>query len=207
MVPSAVVLLDRLPLTHHGKVDRNALPPPDSDAVRTSEQSAGALPQTPHEEIVAGVWAEVIGIAVVRREDNFFDLGGHSLLATRVMARIRDLFRIEIPLRTLFEQPTVATFAAGVQQALEQQSRLTPETPLKARERGGDLPLSYAQQRLWFLHQWEPSNPFYNSPAALRLSGRLDIAALRRTLAEVVRRHEVLRTCFPSLDGAPSQQI
>ena len=207
MMPSAVMLLDELPLTRHGKVDRNALPAPESVAGKSSEQSAEALPRTPHEELVASVWESVLNVGAVGRDDNFFELGGHSLLATQIMSRMREVFQTDIPLRTLFEQPTVSAFAASVGQALELKSHLAPTPPLKAYPRGEELPLSFAQQRLWFLHQWEPSSPFYNSPSVVRLSGHLQLSVLRRTLLEVVRRHEVLRTTFPTQGGRPRQRI
>jgi len=206
MMPSALVMLDKLPLTPHGKVDRKALPAPESAGGRP-EQSGAALPRTPHEELVANVWESVINVRPIGRDDNFFELGGHSLLATQVMSRIREVFQIDLPLRTLFEQPTVATFAASVGEALKLESQATPTPQIRSVPRSEDLPLSFAQQRLWFLDQWEPASPFYNSPSAVRFSGRLELAVLQRTLFEVVRRHEVLRTSFPSVNGQPRQQI
>ncbi|HKP83852.1 MAG TPA: amino acid adenylation domain-containing protein, partial [Pyrinomonadaceae bacterium] len=206
MMPSTVVMLDKLPLTPHGKVDRKALPAPESTSGTSSEQS-DVLPRTPHEELVANVWESVLKVKAIGRDDNFFELGGHSLLATQVMSRMREVFQIDLPLRTLFEEPTVAAFAAGVGEALKLKSQPTPTPPIRPVSRSGELPLSFAQQRLWFLDQWEPSSPFYNSPSALRLSGQVDLAVLQRTLFEVVRRHEVLRTAFPTVDGQPRQRI
>ena len=136
----------------------------------------------------------------IGRDDNFFELGGHSLLATQVMSRMREVFQIDLSLRTLFEQPTVAAFAASVGEALELKSQLTP--PIQPVPRSGELPLSFAQQRLWFLDQWEPSSPFYNSPSVLRLSGRLELAVLQRTLFEVVRRHEGAAHLIPECGWA-----
>jgi len=206
MMPSTVVMLDKLPLTPHGKVDRNALPAPES-AGKLSEQSGAALPRTPHEELVANVWESVLNVGAIGRDDNFFELGGHSLLATQVVSRMREVFQIDLPLRTLFEQPTVVAFAASVGEALKLKSQPAPTPPIRPVPRDGELPLSFAQQRLWFLDQWEPSSPFYNSPSVLRLSGQLELAVLQRTLFEVVRRHEVLRTSFPSVEGQPRQRI
>ncbi len=206
MMPSSIVLLDELPLTRHGKVDRSALPAPESLAGQFSEQSVEALPRTPYEELVAGVWEDVLGVGSIGREDNFFELGGHSLLATQILSRIRDVFQVNIPLRALFEQPTVETFAAGVERALEAESQLAP-APLLPAPRDGELPLSFAQQRLWFLDQLEPGRPFYNVPIALRLDGHLDVPVLGRTLDEVVRRHEVLRTTFVNHNGSALQRV
>jgi len=203
MLPSSIVLLVELPLTRHGKVDRSALPAPES---QSSEQSVEDLPRTPHEELVAGIWEEVLRIGAIGRDDNFFELGGHSLLATQVVSRIRDAFQINIPLRTLFEHPTVATFAAGVEQAAKEHSQIAPP-PLRPVPRDGALPLSFAQQRLWFVDQLEPGRPFYNVRIALRVDGHLNVQVLRRTLDEVVRRHEVLRTTFVSRNGYAIQSI
>ena len=207
MVPVAWIELDELPRTPQGKVDRKALPAPESVTGKLSEQSSASLPRTPPEELVANVWEAVLNVRAVGRDDNFFELGGHSLLATQVISRIREVFQIDLPLRTLFEQPTVAAFAVSVGEALKLKSQLAPTPPIRPIPRSGELPLSFAQQRLWFLDQWEPSSPFYNSPSVLRLSGRLELAVLQRTLFEVVRRHEVLRTSFPSMNGNPRQRI
>jgi acyl carrier protein len=148
----------------------------------------------------------VLGIAKVSIHDNFFDLGGHSLLATQVMSRVRAAFNIEITLPSFFKEPTIAGLAANVEAALQDKSE-SQIPPIRPVARSGELPLSFAQQRLWFLDQWEPSSPFYNSPSVLRLSGRLELPVLQRTLFEVVRRHEVLRTSFPSVEGQPRQRI
>jgi amino acid adenylation domain-containing protein/FkbM family methyltransferase len=205
MVPSLFVMLDEMPLTVNGKVDRRALPA--LEAVRGAGTGEDFVaPRTPVEEVVAGIWSEVLGMEQVGAHDDFFDLGGHSLLATQVMSRIREAFQVEIALRELFEGSTVAELAQQVEAALnaERQLQIPPITPVS---RASALPLSFAQQRLWFLDQLEPGSTFYNSPAAVKLSGSLDVTALERTLNEIVRRHEVLRTTFSVHDGEPVQQI
>jgi len=202
MLPSAFVLMERLPLTPNGKVDRKALPEPSGE--RAALEADYVEPRTPTEELVAGVWAEVLGLERVGAADNFFELGGHSLLATRLLSRLRSALGVELPLRQLFETPTVA----GVAVAAERQLRAGAAPALPPIERAPrDGPLSFAQQRLWFLGQLEPGNAAYNIPSAVRLTGRLDIAALEGALGEVVRRHETLRTSFPSKGGRPVQVI
>ncbi|HSK75700.1 MAG TPA: non-ribosomal peptide synthase/polyketide synthase [Thermoanaerobaculia bacterium] len=201
MVPSALVPLAELPRTPNGKVDRRALPAPETGA------AAGTVaPRTPAEELVAQIWEEVLGRERIGVEEDFFALGGHSLLATRVMSRLRRTLQADLPLRALFEAPTVAGLAAAAERA--RRAGGAPERPPLSRvERGGELPLSYAQQRLWFLDQLEPASPLYNLPMAVRLEGGLDVAALGRSLAEIVRRHEVLRSGYPMRAGRPVQQI
>ncbi|HEX2569781.1 MAG TPA: non-ribosomal peptide synthase/polyketide synthase [Polyangia bacterium] len=205
MVPATFVFLEALPLTPSGKLDRRALPAPELD---TAARASGAAPRTPAEELVAGMWAEVLGrpVASIGGDDNFFELGGHSLLATQVLSRIRNVFQVELPVRALFEAPTVATLAARIE-AARQHLLAREAVPLQAGASTGELPLSFAQQRLWFLDQLEPGHAFYNLPVALRLTGALDVGALRRSLEEVVRRHDALRTHFESRDGTPVQII
>ena len=204
MVPSAWVMLEQLPLTPNGKIDRGGLP-------AAGESSRGGVEgweraRRPTEELLAGIWAEVLGVREVGLHDNFFELGGHSLLATQIISRVRKAFKVELALRSLFELPTVGEMASGIEESLKgEQGVASP--PVLAVARDADLPLSFAQQRLWFLHQWEPSSPFYNSPSVVRLSGHLQLSVLRRTLLEVVRRHEVLRTTFPTQGGRPRQRI
>ncbi|HEX2079055.1 MAG TPA: amino acid adenylation domain-containing protein, partial [Longimicrobium sp.] len=202
MTPSAFVSIERLPLTPNGKLDRRALPAP----VMEADEDAYVAPATPTQEIVAAIWGEVLGRERVGAHDGFFDLGGHSLLATRVVSRIRDAFGVELPLRAIFEAPTVAGLAERVDAMLRGGDRSTvpPVVPVP---RDGPLPLSFAQQRLWFLDQLEPGGSAYNLGYALRLAGVLDVDALERSLAEIVRRHEVLRTRFPSVDGEAVQVI
>jgi amino acid adenylation domain-containing protein len=203
MIPVKMLCLAAMPLTPNGKIDRRALPEPDQ-----SEQSGKQFvaPRTPTEDIIAGLWCQVLKRDRVGVHDNFFDLGGHSLLATQVMSRLRTVFSVELPLRTLFEAATVARLAEAVQQAgrSESTSDLTGVVPV---DRNGPLPLSFAQQRLWVLAQLEPEGTAYNISVALRVTGPLDVEALRRSFSEVVQRHEVLRTTFTMQDGAPVQVI
>ncbi len=201
MVPAAFVMLAALPLTPNGKVDRKALPAPDLQSAETC-----LAPRTPVEEILAGIWAELLGLERVGSADHFFDLGGHSLLATQVTSRLRSVCKVEMPLRDLFEAPVLADFAARVEAARRAGAGpLAP--PLVPMPRQGPVPLSFAQQRLWFIDQLEPGSPAYNVPLALGLRGLLSVPALAASLAEVARRHEVLRTTFLAAEGRPFQVI
>ncbi|HEV2727132.1 MAG TPA: condensation domain-containing protein, partial [Solirubrobacterales bacterium] len=206
MLPSAFVTLDALPLTPNGKLDRKALPEPGAlgaEAAREYEP-----PRTGLEEVVAGVFASVLKVERVGRKDNFFELGGHSLLGTQAVSRLREACGAEVALRSLFEHPTVEGLSHIVEATLRGEGGAAIDTPPLVRvSREGELPLSFAQQRLWFLDQLEPGSPFYNVPSAVRLSGHLDATALSRALSEVVRRHEVLRTTFPSVGGTPVQLV
>ncbi|HTN88778.1 MAG TPA: amino acid adenylation domain-containing protein [Sorangium sp.] len=204
MEPSAFVVLDALPLTPNGKVDRRGLPAPD--AARAGDAQTYAAPRTPAEELLAGIFAEVLGVEQVGVHDDFFALGGHSLLATQVISRIRAAFGTELPLRLLFKTPTVAGLGAQVEAAQRAGMRASAP-PIEPVPRDGELALSFAQQRLWFLEQLDPGNASYVSPGALRLRGRLDAAALGRAFGEVVRRHEALRTTFATRDGRAAQEI
>ena len=201
MVPGAFVRLESLPKTATGKIDPRTLPAPNYGG----DAEAYVAPRTPVEEVLAGIWAEVLGVERVGVNEGFFDLGGHSLLATRVVSRVRDVFGVELPLRALFAGPTVAEMAERVE-ALRRAGlpQLPPVVPVG---RDGPLPLSFAQERLWFLSRMEPENPFYNVPAVLRLGGALDAAALERALGGIVRRHESLRTALAEVDGTPVQVI
>ncbi|HVG07975.1 MAG TPA: amino acid adenylation domain-containing protein, partial [Thermoanaerobaculia bacterium] len=202
MVPAAFVTLAALPRTPSGKLDRKALPAPEWQRV----EEISRAPRTPVEEILAGIWGEVLEVERVGVDDGFFALGGHSLLGTRVMSRLRAVFGIEMPLHALFEAPVLADFAARVEAALIREDRsLAP--PLVVVPRGGPLPLSHAQQRLWLIDQLEPGSPLYNMPGALRVQGPLDGAVLSLCLGEIVRRHEALRTVFAAQDGTPVQVI
>ncbi len=177
MVPAAFVVLEALPLTPNGKVDRKALPAPEQAGGRGGAPGA---PRTPVEEVLAGIWAELLGLERVGAADHFFDLGGHSLLATQVMSRLRRRFGVELPLRELFEAPTLADLAARVEAALRAGAAPAGSAagPAARSLRRGALPLSFAQQRLWFLDQLEPGSPLYNMPVALRVEGPLDAAVL-----------------------------
>ncbi|HEX2095690.1 MAG TPA: amino acid adenylation domain-containing protein, partial [Longimicrobiaceae bacterium] len=202
MVPAALSVLDAFPLTPAGKIDRRALPAPDG--ARSGAEYVA--PRTPVEEILAGIWAEVLGAERVGVHDNFFELGGHSLLATRVQSRVRTALGVEMPLRALFEAPTVAGLAALLE-SVRRGEQETALPPLVRVPRDGDLPLSFAQERLWVIDRLDPGSPVYNMPVALRLSGRLDAAALRAALDALFERHESLRTVFPAVEGRPAQRI
>ena len=204
MVPAAFVALEALPLTANGKVDRRALPA--SNRTRPELEKGFVAPRTPEEELVAEIWAQVLGLERVGIYDNFFELGGHSLLATQAVSRIREAFAVEIPLRRLFEVPTVAGLAESIDAARRAgQSLQAP--PILPVPRDGDLPLSFAQQRLWFIDQLEPGNSAYNFPAAVRLKGPLNLVALEQSVNEIIKRHEALRTNFTTVDGRPAQVI
>ena len=207
LVPQRWVVLDQMPLTRNGKVDREGLPAPSATRVIDWEEAEA----TPVEELVAGIWSEVLKLEAVGRDENFFELGGHSLLATQVVSRVREVFGVEVELRSLFEAPTVRGLSRGIEEEMRAGEGLVVP-PLQRheaeRERwDGLLPLSFAQQRLWFLDQLEPESASYIIPAAVRLKGELNIEALERTLSEIVRRHEVLRTRFVSVGGEPRQQV
>ncbi len=199
MVPSAIVTLPGLPLTANGKIDRQALPAP---APAGEERVA---PRTPVEELLAGFWSELLRVSEVGVHDHFFALGGHSLLVTRLVSQVRRTLGVELAVRRVFESPTVAALAQEVEGALAAESPALGGA-LVAVARGVDLPLSFAQQRLWFLDRLEPGSPFYNLPLALRLRGRLERGALAGALSAVVGRHEVLRTVFGAREGVPVQR-
>ncbi|MCP4660219.1 MAG: amino acid adenylation domain-containing protein, partial [bacterium] len=204
MVPAVVVFLDALPLTPNGKVDRRALPAPAASEILPEGELAA--PGNPTEELLAGIWGEVLGVGGVGVHDDFFELGGHSLMATQLASRVRETFAVELPLRKIFEAPTVAELAAIIEAAqLEQRGlRIPPMVPVA---RDQELALSFAQQRLWFLYQLEPETPAYNVSAAVRLSGAVDAGIIERIFNEVVRRHEALRTTFTTAAGRPIQVI
>jgi amino acid adenylation domain-containing protein len=204
MVPAAFVFLDALPLTRHGKVDRRALPEPDAGALAGAGYVA---PRTPTEELLAAVWAELLGVERVGVNDGFFELGGHSLLATRVASRVREGLGVELPVRAVFEHSTLGALAAEVDR-LRRAAQGVEAPPIRPVPReGADLPLSFAQERLWFVDRMEVGSATYHMPLFARLEGELDEAALRRTLDELVRRHESLRTSFPLVDGLPVQRV
>ncbi|HJS23819.1 MAG TPA: amino acid adenylation domain-containing protein, partial [Pyrinomonadaceae bacterium] len=204
MVPSVFVTLDELPLTANGKVDRKALP--DPAVARQEEAREYVAPRNAVEEVLSGIWTEVLKQEQVSVHDNFFELGGHSLLATQVISRVREAFKIELPLMKLFDQPTVAGFATAVEVELSKAAGLTAP-PIVPVPRDEPLPLSFAQQRLWFIDQLQPGSAAYNTPTAVRLTGKLNLEVTRRTFTEIVRRHEALRTTFIARDGQPLQVV
>jgi natural product biosynthesis luciferase-like monooxygenase protein/amino acid adenylation domain-containing protein len=203
-VPSVIVGMAALPRLPNGKIDRASLP--EADFREVERASAFVAPRTPVEEVLAGIWAEVLRVERVGATDNFFELGGHSLMATRVVSRIREALRVDLPLRVAFEAPTLELLAAQVE-AARLAGAATSVPPLRPCPRGAGLPLSFPQERLWVLHQMEPENVAYNLSAVMRLRGALDRPALERTLREVVRRHEALRTVFPSAGGSAAQVV
>ncbi len=210
MVPARLVELAILPRTANGKIDRQRLAALAAQAADLAGEPAsrqGGAPQGEVEEMVAAIWRDLLGRDWIGREESFFDLGGHSLLAARALARLRRAFAVELPLRDLFEEPTTAGLAARIAaRLLAGEGSATP--PLVAVERAGArLPLSFAQQRLWFLDRLESGGSAYNIPQAVRLCGPLDRPALRRALRSVVDRHEALRTSFPLVDELPEQSI
>ncbi|MBV9209693.1 MAG: amino acid adenylation domain-containing protein, partial [Acidobacteria bacterium] len=203
MIPTAFVALEKFPLSTSGKVERKALPAPDMDA-GVSEDEAQA--RTAVEEIVAGIWCEVLGRERVSVSENFFEAGGHSLLATQVMSRVREAFRIELPLSSFYESPVLSELASAIEAQMKT-GQLTDALPLKAVERDDAAPLSFAQQRLWFFDQLQPDSPIYNTPGGVRLRGSFNQAAFEQAMTEILRRHESLRTTFQIRLGEPVQVI
>ncbi|MBD2818705.1 hypothetical protein ID867_17180 [Streptomyces parvulus] len=196
MRPTAYITLDALPLTPNGKLDRKALPTPTYTPTTT-----GRTPRTPREEILCTLFAEVLGIDRVTIDDNFFDLGGHSLLATRLVSRVRTALHVELSVRQFFETPTIAGLSGALDQADGARAALT------AKPRPERIPLSYAQQRLWFLHQLEGPSATYNIPTTLRLTGTLDQDALHAAINDLLARHESLRTTYTEDEQGPRQVI
>ncbi|MBZ5523304.1 MAG: amino acid adenylation domain-containing protein [Acidobacteriia bacterium] len=202
MVPMAFVEMEELPLTPNGKIDRKALPAPEE---RRSELDLSG-PRNGQEELLCAIFAQVLHLPRVGVEEDFFSLGGHSLLATQAISRIREAFAVELPLRVLFEEPAVAGLARRIEEARRAESH-SQMTPMRRVDREGPLPLSFAQQRLWFLDQLQPNSSTYNIGYALRLQGELSLPALEEAFTEIVRRHEVLRTRMEALDGEPRQVV
>ncbi|HTI15983.1 MAG TPA: non-ribosomal peptide synthase/polyketide synthase [Dictyobacter sp.] len=205
MIPARFIQLDSFPLTPSGKINRRALPIPDEQAL-LDQQVQAVTPLTPHQELLVQIWIELLHLSQIGLHDNFFLLGGHSLLATQVQSRIRQVFQIEMPIHDLFEYPTIATLAHHIEQR-RQEGRQRSIPALEPMPRPEAIPLSFAQERLWFLQQLEPANTAYHLPAALRLRGPLQVQALERSLQELQRRHEALRTTFSTLKGQPIQVI
>ncbi|MBV9791227.1 MAG: amino acid adenylation domain-containing protein, partial [Chloroflexi bacterium] len=204
MVPAAFVKIDTLPLTPNGKVDQHALPTPT--AIDRQHDAALVAPRTPTEAQLTAIWQELLDRQQIGIHDSFFDLGGHSLLATQVMSRLRDVFQVELPIRQLFQTPTVAELAAIIE-AQRERLGAPPMPPIRRAERAGPLPLSFAQQRLWFLDQLQPNSALYNIPVAAQLSGPLDVFALEASLNTIVQRHESLRTTFAQIEDQAVQII
>jgi amino acid adenylation domain-containing protein len=201
VIPAVFVELSVLPLTPNGKIDRQALPQPERSPL--SSEAPLLFSHNPTLEMLAAIWSEVLNVQVIGVDDNFFELGGHSLLATRVISRVKQVFAIALPLRSLFENPTLESLAECLQTTLNPSRQLEIERVSRQEK----LPLSFAQHRLWFIAQLEPDSPDYNLPAIVRLQGQLNITALEASFNEIVRRHEVLRTSFSDLDGEPVQEI
>jgi alpha-ketoglutarate-dependent taurine dioxygenase len=197
--------MKEIPLTSSGKVNRKGLPAPEWEQVRGGGEYVGA--ETEIEELLVGIWGEVLKLERVGVHDNFFNLGGHSLLATQVIASIRTTFGVDVPLRALFEAPTIAALAPVLRNLQTGPHPATPLPELKSISRERRLRLSYAQQRLWFLNRIDPQSPFYNVPTAFRIRGPVRISELRRSFEAIVQRHEILRTAFPLVDGQPVQRI
>ena len=207
MVPSTIVLLEKIPLTPNGKIDRKALAEIGAAEARGEVYVA---PRTPVEEVLQSIWCDVFEREQIGIHERFNDLGGHSLLAIQIIARARDAVGADIPLRAIFESPTIAGLAERVEAAVREDSgegAPPPIVPASRGARGGRYPLSFAQERLWFLDRLEPGSAAYNIPVRLRLSGDLDAGALSCALSEIMRRHEVLRTTFETVDGSPSAVV
>jgi amino acid adenylation domain-containing protein len=202
MVPADFVYLERFPLTPNGKVDRKALPAPQ----RSRDSEAHVPPRTTIEQMLANIWTEVLRVERISVHDNFFELGGHSLLAMRVISRIRETLAVEVTVRQLFEQRTIASLAQGIDAEVKQSGH-THTLPLVPVERHGDMPLSFAQQRMWLLYQFESDQSLYNIPIAIRFTGMLQAVVLTRAVNEILRRHESLRTSFRAHRGTPFQVI
>ncbi len=205
MIPSAFVVLNHLPLTPNGKVDRKALPVPEK--TRPELEQTFVAPRNPTEEMLAGIWVKILGVEQVGIHDNFFELGGHSLLATQVISQVRKVFGIEIPLRNLFASPTVAELAKHIETVIKAQPEFNSVPSLVPVDRNQELPLSFSQQRLWFLHQLDPESTAYNGSDLVQMQGTLNLAALEESINEIFRRHEVLRTCFAVFQGLAIQKI
>ncbi|HXQ74652.1 MAG TPA: condensation domain-containing protein, partial [Pyrinomonadaceae bacterium] len=203
MLPSAFIELDQLPRTLNGKIDRKALP--SLESIKAQQESAnGKL--TPIEEIVATIWCEVLRLPTIARNGNFFNLGGHSLLVTQVLARVREYLKVEVPVRSVFEAPTLEGFARVIQEQLSA-GRQSELAAIERVPREGELPLSFSQQRMWFFEQISEGVGAFNIALGVRLTGSLNISTLDQTVSEIIRRHEGLRTVFPAVNAEPVQII
>ncbi|HSE18775.1 MAG TPA: amino acid adenylation domain-containing protein [Pyrinomonadaceae bacterium] len=204
MVPSAFIELDQLPRTLNGKIDRKALPA--LELLQAEKEMSEAGPRDPVEEIVAGIWCEVLRLPAIGRHGNFFNLGGHSLLVTQVLSRVREFFKVELPVRSLFETPTIEGFAQLIQEQVNA-GKQVELTSISRVSREGELPLSHSQQRMWFFEQLASGSGAFNIALGVRLQGRLNATALEQTFGEIMRRHEGLRTVFPAVNDQPVQII
>ncbi|HSD47816.1 MAG TPA: condensation domain-containing protein, partial [Pyrinomonadaceae bacterium] len=204
-IPTGWVLLDGIPLTPSGKVDRAALPAPGRTRLDTGQSFVA--PPTLIEETLAAIWRQVLNVDRIQSDDNFFWLGGHSLLATRIISRIRETFHVELPVRSLFESPTLAELSHNIESSMRTGASLAAAPPIKALPDGDQIPLSFAQQRLWFLNQLLPGSNAYNLPAEMVIDARVSITAFQQALSEVMRRHEALRTSFTLVGSQPVQRI
>src|SRR6266540_3384433 len=208
MAPESIQVIEEMPVTSNGKIDRKRLPMVEAAGGQGGQEYVGA--RTPIEEILAGIFKEVLKLERVGRQDNFFEIGGHSLLATQVVSRVKSTFGVEVGVRGLFEEPTVEGFGRRVEERMRagEKEQAPPLVRASGEGRSGARrPLSYAQQRLWFIDQLEPGSAVYNCPGAARLEGRLDLDALGRSVNEIVRRHEVLRTRIEVEEGEPAQVV
>jgi amino acid adenylation domain-containing protein len=204
MVPSAFVVMDALPLTPNGKVDRRALPTPNE--VNSDREKTFVAANTPIEEMLTGIWAQILGLDRVGIHDNFFELGGHSLLATGLISQVRKQFQVELSPRCLFEAPTVARFAEYIKKAIATGEPLN-DLPISPVSRETRLPLSFGQQRLWIIDRLEPESTAYNGSNIILIEGELDLVAFKQSIQEVIQRHEILRTSFVVVEGQPVQKI
>ncbi|MCB9420437.1 MAG: amino acid adenylation domain-containing protein [Ardenticatenaceae bacterium] len=204
MIPAVFITLPEMPLSPNGKVDRQALPDPE---VLTLDLARAYIPpQTPQEKLLAALWEQVLHVEQVGIHDNFFELGGHSLLATQIVSRVRKTTQIDLPIRTIFETPTIAELARHIAE-LQTNGTFIASRPLTPTEHTDPLPLSFSQERMWFLYQLDPDSTAYNIPGAVRLKGTLDVAALEWSINQIVIRHESLRTRFTAVNGQPATII
>ncbi len=204
MVPSAFVFLESLPFTPNGKVDRTALPEPT--AARPVLETPFVIPRDDQEQVLADIWSEILGINELGVHDNFFDLGGTSILAMQLVFRLERIFGANLSLQEFLESPTIDDLSRSIS-ANRGSQQVLKRLALEPSERTDNLPLSFSQQRLWFLDQWEPGNAVYNICRAHHLSGHVDVTALQQGIDAIVQRHEVLRTIFPARNGHPTQFI
>ena len=204
MIPAAIVFTEKFVRSANGKIDRKALPQPLSSATTDADAAAA---RSPVEQGLVEIWHDILSDAQVDIHKSFFEIGGHSLSATQVMSRVRESFRVELPLRAIFETPTIAGLANQIQLALQTSRGAIERPPITPVSRSQELPVSFSQARMWFMHQIAPESPAYNLGVALRLIGPLDRSALTSSFGEIVRRHEAIRTVFPSVDGQPRQVV